>query len=168
VAEAEPLRPAEDGLDAEEKLRNIDLYQPTPDPDRPGPVTGRPAGRRDQVLLAQAPAPPPVTALPVDPAEALEEAAPEGLAAGAAEDIQEVVADLRMAAQTNTEAADRVFVNPPPEWEGQGFPLPALAGLALWLAPACRPDPASRAQHEQQRTRGRPGNRRADAGYREG
>jgi hypothetical protein len=164
VAEAEPVRPAEDGLDAEEKLRNIDLYQPTPDPDRPGPVTGRPGGRQDQVLLAQAPAAPQVTVLPVDPAEPPEEAAPEGRAAGAVEDIRAVVADGGVAVQTNAEVADRVFVNPPPEWEGHRFPLPALAGLALWLTPHCRPDPGRPAQHEQRRKRGRLVNGAAEVG----
>jgi hypothetical protein len=82
----------------------------------------------------------------------------------AAEVIPAVVADRAVAVRSNAEAADRVFVHPPPEWEGQRCRLPALAGLAWWLAPSIRPAPERPERHEQQRKRGRLANTWAGAG----
>jgi microcystin-dependent protein len=129
VAEAELPRPIEQGLDVEEKLRQIDLYQPTPNPDRPGPMSHRPA-RRDQELLALAPV-------------ALTEPAAPPLGANVAEVVEAVIAELREAAPTPTEAADAVFLQPPLEWTGQPWRLLALAGVACWPWSDHRPDPSA-------------------------
>jgi hypothetical protein len=117
VAEAEP-RPAEDGPDLQEKLRGIDLYQPTADPDRPGQVSGRPAGQRDRVVLAQAPV------APADPLSGQQgPRAIEVLGAAAPGD--------REAPPTEPEVADVVFLRPPAEWRGLDLRVLMLAGLAL-------------------------------------
>ena len=58
VAETAPPKPSEDGLDLDRQLREQDLYRPTPDPDRPGPLSGRPERRRVPTLIAQVQADP--------------------------------------------------------------------------------------------------------------
>jgi hypothetical protein len=49
-------RPGEGGIDVDGQLRGIDLYQPPPNPDRPGPSARRPdvPGRRDRHQTAPA------------------------------------------------------------------------------------------------------------------
>jgi hypothetical protein len=142
VADADPRRPAAEGLDVKEKLRDIDLYQPTPNPDRPGPISRQQAAR-DQVLIALAP----VAAEAAPPAGA----ASGRLWAGAAEVVRAVVADMEVAAPSKVEAVDAVFVLPPSQWDGERSRLLALAGLALWPWLDCRPDAERRSRREQER-----------------
>jgi hypothetical protein len=55
VAAAEKPRPAVDGLDLDQLLRELDLYQPTPSPDRPVPFSGSPGEQRGQERMARTP-----------------------------------------------------------------------------------------------------------------
>jgi hypothetical protein len=112
-AEAEPERPAGVVPDVQEKLRGLDLYEPTADPDRPGPLSGQPAGRPVQGQVARVPA---AAAAPADP-DPTRSAAPRCWA-GPAEGVRAVVYDLGVVA-AETSAADAVFVRPPSEWAGQ-------------------------------------------------
>ena len=131
-------RPGEGGIDVPEQLRGIDLYQPTPNPDRPGLISRRPDGpdRGDRVRIARAldggPArvAPAVTAQPpADPEPAESWAAP-------AEVVRAAGADPDLPAPTGAgEATDAVFVLPPLGWDAERSRLLALAlaGFA-WCA----------------------------------
>jgi hypothetical protein len=154
VAEAEPTRRFEDGLDVEEKLRAIDLYQPTRNPDRPGPISRRSAGRWDRDLVALALVAPAVTAPLTDLMSIPEGAAPAPWLTGAAEVIGGVIADLGVEAPTNAEAAHAAFVLPLSEGNGEHCRLLVLAGLALWSWPGGGPDSDRPAEHEPARKRG--------------
>jgi hypothetical protein len=121
LAEMAPPRPAEDGLDLEKQLREQDLYRPTPDPDRPTPLSGRPGGRRGPTLIARAPAVP--VAVP-------EVGEPPRWAQGA-EVVRAVAAGLGPVTPTDLGAADAVFALAPPSWSVEGWRLLGLAGLAL-------------------------------------
>jgi hypothetical protein len=131
LAEAAPPKPTEDGLDLEKQLREQDLYRPTPDPDRPGPLSGRRELPRGPTLIAQAPA---------DPAGEVGEP-PQWWARGA-EVVSAVSAGLRAVAPADAEAADAVFVQAPSSWSVEGWRLLGLAGLALY------PWPHGRSSHE--------------------
>jgi hypothetical protein len=137
-------RPAADGLDVDGKLREIDLYQPTPPPERPGPTSRRPAGQSDEALLAMPPAAQTVTG-PGAPASL------EDWWAGAAEVVPQVAANLATAQPPAPEVTDTIFAQPPPEWDVVRRRLLAVAGLALGLWLDCRPEPKRRAHHEMKR-----------------
>jgi hypothetical protein len=130
AAETAPPKPAEDGLDLDRQLREQDLYRPTPDPDRPGPLSGRPGGRRGPTLIALAPA---------DPAGDVGE--PPRWWAERAEVVEAVVARFRSAPPSDAEAADAVFAQAPPSLSVEGWRLLGLAGLALYPRPHGRPSP---------------------------
>jgi hypothetical protein len=123
VAEGAPPRPSSDGLDLDKHLREQDLYRPTPDPDRPGPLSGQPQGRRGPTLLAQAPA---------DPVP--EVGKPPRWWAERAEAVGAVVARFR-AAPSDEKATDEVFLQAPSVSTGEGWRLLGLAGLALYPWP---------------------------------
>jgi hypothetical protein len=132
LAEAAPPKPTEDGLDLEKQLREQDLYRPTPDPDRPGPLSGRPERRRVPTLLAQAPA---------DTAALPEVEEPSRWWSGGAEVVRAVAAGLGPVTPTDLGAADAVFAQAPPVWSVEGWRLLGLAGLALYPRPHGRFSP---------------------------
>src|SRR6516162_9103120 len=131
LAEAAPPKPSEDGLDLEKQLREQDLYRPTPDPDRPGPLSGRREGRRVPTLLAQAQA---------GPAEVPEGGERPRRWAEVSEVMSAIAAGLRPVAPTEA-AADAVFAQAPPAVSVEGWRLLGVAGLALYPWPRGRPDP---------------------------
>jgi hypothetical protein len=130
ASESAPPKPAEDGLDLEKQLREQDLYRPTPDPDRPGPLSGRREGSRRPSLIAQAPA---------VPAAVPEVGEPPRWWAERAEVVEAVVARFRAAPPTDA-ATDAAFVLGS-SWSGQGWRLLGLAGLALYPWPQGHPQP---------------------------
>jgi hypothetical protein len=130
-------RPGEGGIDVDGQLRGIDLYQPTPNPERPGLISRRPdePGRRDPILLARAfdPGPPQVA----PPVIAQPPAHPEP-----AEVIPAAAAGPEMPAQTGAgQATDAVFVLSPSGWDTERARLLALAlaGSAWWAWSDCLP-----------------------------
>jgi hypothetical protein len=115
-------RPGEGGIDVQEQLRGIDLYQPTPDPDRSGPMSQRTErrGRWDDVWIARASD----SQLPLVANESqAEPCAAPAVTAGQELWVQAAVRDV----------TDAVFVTPPSSWEAGGTHLLALAALA-WCA----------------------------------
>ena len=126
LAESAPPKPAEDGLDLDKQLREQDLYRPTPDPDRPGPLSGRREERRVPTLIAQAPA---------DPAAMPEVEAPPRWWADGAEVVSAIAASLKEVTSTDAKVSDTVFAQVPPSWSVEGWRLLGLAGLALWSWP---------------------------------
>jgi hypothetical protein len=132
LAETTLPKPSEDGLDLEKQLREQDLYRPTPDPDRPGPLSGRPRGRRGPTLIAQAPA---------DPGALPEVEEPSRWWAQGAEVVRTVAAGLGPVTPTDLGAADAVFALAPPSWSVEGWRLLGLAGLALYPWPHGRSSP---------------------------
>jgi hypothetical protein len=128
AAETAPPKPAEDGLDLERQLREQDLYRPTPDPDRPGPLSGRPERRQGPTLIALAPA---------DPTTAPEGRESARWWAERGEVVRAVAADLRAAAPTHA-ATDAAFVLGS-SWSVQDWRLLGLASLALYPWPRGRP-----------------------------
>jgi hypothetical protein len=147
VAEADVMSPI-DGLDVKEKLRDIDLYQPTPAPERPAPVSVVPPRQREQVVLVQAPIATPAGAGPTTevPLTAEDRAL---LCTGLVEVMEEVVAGPGVEAN-NPETTDAVFVLGPSEWTGQHWRLLGLAGLALWQADSF-PDTRRQVKHKAER-----------------
>ena len=127
AAEAAPPRPAEDGLDLEKHLREQDLYQPTPSPDRPVPLSGRPGRHREPTLIART---------PVDLTGEGEE--PPRWRAGVGDVVGTVVTDLGATAPTE-EATDAAFMLAPSAGSAEDWRLLALTGLALWPWPHRRP-----------------------------
>jgi hypothetical protein len=146
LAEPDPPRPAEEGLDLEKQLRGLDLYQPTPNPDRPVPLSGRPEGRRSPTLIAQAPA----AAAPAPEEGRL----PRWWAEGA-EVASAIAANLRLAASTDS-VTDAVFVQAS-SWSAEGWRLLGLAGLALCRWPGCLSQSEGVAQPQERRKTGRIG-----------
>ena len=131
-------RPGEGGIDLEEQLRGIDLYQPTPDPDRPSvtarvpPGPGRPDGVPMALALAGGQAPVAVA----NPARPTADPEPVASWAAPAEVVHAVGADAEVRAQIGAaEAIDAVFVLPPSGWDTERPRLLALtlAGFA-WCA----------------------------------
>jgi hypothetical protein len=102
AAEEGGPRPGAEGLDLQERLRGLDLYQPTPNPDRSGPTTRQPdgQGRWDRTLLAWA----------------LDDGLPPAV---------DVAAELPAGADEG-QAADALFALAPATWDGEGVGLPAL------------------------------------------
>jgi hypothetical protein len=132
LTEMTPPKPSEDGLDLERQLREQNLYRPTPDPDRPGPLSGRPERRRVPTLLAQAPA---------GPAAVPEGEEPSRWRAGVGDVVGAVAAGLRAVTPTDAVAADAVFAQAPPAVSVEGWRVLGVAGLALYPWPRGRPDP---------------------------
>jgi hypothetical protein len=128
LAEVVPPKPAEDGLDLDRQLREQDLYRPTPDPDRPTPLSGRPERRRLLTLIVRAPA---------DPAGVPEGGESPRWCTEGAEMVPPTAADLGAAVPTDA-ATDTVFVLGS-SWSGEGWRLLGLAGLALYPRPRGRP-----------------------------
>jgi hypothetical protein len=155
---AEPPRPGGNILDLEQQLRELDLYQPTPNPDRPGPTSSRPGERHGQELLARTPG---VGALtPADLAVASEEGESRWKA-GLAEVVAAMVADLGAEA-TPAEVSDAVLLLPPSSWGEVRWRLLGLASLALWSWPGCGSRSEGEAEPEPERPRKRPTHGRAD------
>jgi len=130
VADSATPRPAEDGLDLEKQLRELDLYRPTPDPDRPGPLSVRPERRRIPMPIAQMPAG--LAAVPEDGAS------PRWWTRGA-EMAGTVGADLGAVVPSDA-ATDTMFVLGA-SLSGEGWRLLGLAGLALYPWPQGHPQP---------------------------
>jgi hypothetical protein len=152
LAAPEPSRPGVDGLDLEQQLRELDLYQPTPSPDRPGPTSGRPGERRGQELVARTPA--------VDALTPKEGESPKWMA-GLAEVVEAMTADLG-ADSTSAEVSDAVLVQTPSSWDEASWRLFGLAGLALWSWSGRRSE--GKAQPEPERLRSRPVNGKVEGG----
>jgi hypothetical protein len=144
VAAAEKPRPAVDGLDLDKLLRELDLYQPTPSPDRPGPTSGRFGEQRGPERMARTPS----------------------------VDIETLLADLAVAVSAAdceassppAEVSDAVLVQTPSSWSEERWRLLGLAGLALWPWPSCGSQSDGEAQRHQERPRGRLGKGRAECG----
>jgi hypothetical protein len=149
---AEKPRPGGNILDLEQQLRDLDLYQPTPSPDRPGPTSGRRGERRDQELLART---------PTMDAAASEEGESPRWKAGLAEVVAAMAVD-HGADSTPAEASDAVLVRPPSLWGEADWRLFGLAGLALWSWPGSGSPSEGEAQPEPERPRKRPAHGRAD------
>jgi hypothetical protein len=133
-------RPGERGIDVPEQLRGIDLYQPTPNPDRPSPLSRRPDGPRrwDAVLLALAAEGAGPAAAAVVPAEVARAASlPDRSVADTATGPSPVPAF-----SAAERAADAAFVLRPPAWDdGHGLTAAlALAASALWRGYDRRPE----------------------------
>jgi hypothetical protein len=154
LAAAEPPRPGVDGLDLEQQLRELDLYQPAPSPDRPGPTSGRPGERRGQELLARTPADVTVTLL-AELVVASEEGVSPRWMAGLAEIVNAMAADLG-ADSTPAEMSDAVMVQAPSSWGEERWRLLGLAGLALWSWPGYGSRSEGEAQRKPERRKGRP------------
>jgi hypothetical protein len=123
-------RPGEGGIDVDRQLRGIDLYQPTPNPDRPTQISRRPD--RDGVPIVPALA---GNRPQIDPAAAAplpEPESPESLAAPAVAADPAVRTPPRAA-----EVTDAVFALPPSQWGSDGSRLLAsvLAGCAWYAWP---------------------------------
>jgi len=115
AAEEGGPRPGAEGLDLQERLRGLDLYQPTPNPDRSGPTSRQPDGRGrwDRTLLAWA-----------------------------RDDILPPAVDVASGVPAGAErgrAADAVFALPPAAWDGARVQLPALALTSLASADPVQP-----------------------------
>jgi hypothetical protein len=142
VAAAEKPRPPMDGLDLDKLLRELDLYQPTPSPDRPVPFSGSPGEQRGQERMARTPS----------------------------VDIEKLLADLAVASQDGeagsppADVSDAVLVQTPSSWSEERWRLLGLAGLALWPWPGYRSESDSEAQRKPEWSRGRPVNGRAGGG----
>jgi hypothetical protein len=156
AAAGETPRLAEDGLDLDKLLRKLDLYQPTPSPDRPGPSSRRPGEQRGLELIARTPT---VDALPplAELAVASEEGESPRWMAGLAEVVEAMAADLG-AGSTHPEVSDAVLLQPPSSWGEERWRLLGLVGLELWPWPACGCQPESEAQLDPEREREWPGN----------
>jgi hypothetical protein len=134
-----PPRPGEGGVDVRQKLRGLDLYQPTPNPDRDGPQSRRATKGEPWELVRTAPAPVAAPAAPADrPAETV------GDGAGA---------DPNPPALSNR-AVDAAFLLPAPAWDWR---RQLMAGLALTGVAALAARPAGRVLGKRQR--GIPGRR---------
>jgi hypothetical protein len=152
VAAAEKPRPIEDGLDLEQQLRGLDLYQPTPSPDRPVPISGRPGERRGQELIARTSATN-IETLLADLVVPLEKGEQPQWWAGLAEVAEAMVADLESAPKQSAES-DAVLLQPPSAWNRESWRWLELAGLALWPWPGCSSPSDGEAQRKQERQRG--------------
>jgi hypothetical protein len=160
AGETPPL--AEEGLDLDKLLRKLDLYQPTPSPDRPGPSSRRPGEQRGLELIARTPA---VDALPplADRAVASEEGESRRWMAGLAEVVQTMAADLG-ADSTPAEVSDAVMLETPSAWNAESWRLLGLAGLALWSWLGCGSRSEGEAQPDPERPRSRLVNGKAEGG----
>jgi hypothetical protein len=135
VAAAERPRPAVDGLDLDKLLRELDLYQPTPSPERPGPTSGRLEEQRGPERMARTPS----------------------------ADIETLLADLavavmaadREAGSPPAEVSDAVLVQSPSSWSEERWRLLGLAGLALWPWPSCGFQSDGETQRKEDRSSGR-------------
>jgi hypothetical protein len=159
---AETPRPPVDGLDLEQQLRELDLYQPTPSPDRPDPTSGRPGERRGQELLARAPAVDALTPL-ADRAVASEEGESLRPMAGLAEVVEATAADLGAGAMPE-EVSDAVLVQTRSAWGEESWRLLGVVGLVLWPWPACGCQCENQAQTDPERERERLANGKAGGG----
>jgi hypothetical protein len=142
VAAAEKPRPAVDGLDLDKLLRELDLYQPTPSPERPGPISGRLREQRGQERIAWTPSAAIKTLL--------------------ADLVVAVSAADREAGSPPAEMSDTVLVQTPSSWSEERWRLLGLAGLALWPWPSCGFQSDGETQRTPERSRGRLGNGRAE------
>jgi hypothetical protein len=125
--------PTPDGLDLDRLLRELDLYQPTPSPDRPVPFSGQPRERRDQELIARtAPAIDSERAL-ADLAAALDDGGTPLRWIDLAEVVKAMVADLAAGPIQVVSSAMRESALS--SWDGERWYLLGLAGLALWPWP---------------------------------
>lgn len=127
-------RPGEGGIDVPGQLRGIDLYQPPPDPDRPGLISQRPgeAGRGDRAVIALTlnGSPPPaaraLTAQPPTDPEPADAWAPPVEVVRAAGDTP------GRATASPGEATDAVFALSPARWHPEHARLMALAAFVGW------------------------------------
>ncbi len=131
-------RPGEGGIDLEEQLRGIDLYQPTPDPDRPSVTARVPPGpgQWDGVPMALALASGQAPASVAHPARPPADPQPVEWWTAPAEGVRAIGADPEVHEQIGaSEAIDDVFVLPPSGWDAERPRLLALtlAGFA-WCA----------------------------------
>jgi hypothetical protein len=163
VAAAEKPRPSVDGLDLDQLLRELDLYQPTPSPDRPVPFSGRPRERRDQALIARTTPAVDAETLLADLAVALEGRESSRWLAGLAEVVAAMAADLQ-AGSPSAEVSDAVLVQTPSSWDGERWRLLGLVGLALWPWPGYRSESDGEMQRKAERPKSRPANGRAGGG----
>jgi hypothetical protein len=159
---AEPPRPGGNILDLEQQLRELDLYQPTPSPDRPGPSSRRPGEQRGLELIARTPAVDAMMPL-ADLAVASEEGESSRWMAGLGEVVEAMAADLK-AGSTPAEVSDAVLVQTPLAWGEERWRLLGLAGLALWPWLGCGSQPAGETEAEAERPRRQPANGRAGVG----
>jgi hypothetical protein len=162
LATSEPPRPPVEGLDLEQQLRELDLYQPTPSPDRPGPTSGRPSERQGQELMVRTPSVDALTPL-ADLAVASEEGELPQWRAGFAEVVEAMAADLGAGA-TPAEVSDAVLVQTPSSWAEASLRLLGLAGLVLWPWPGCGCQSESQVQPDPERPGDRLANGRAENG----
>jgi hypothetical protein len=151
-----------DGLDLEQQLRELDLYRPTPSPDRPGPTSNRPREQRDQELMARTPAVDAMTPL-ADLAVASEEGESPRWMVGLDEVMAAMAADLG-ADSTHAEVYDAVMLETPAPWDEESWRLLGLAGLALWPGPGCGCQSESQVQPDPERPGVRLANGRAENG----
>ncbi len=124
-------RPGEGGIDVPEQLRGIDLYQPPPEPDRPGLISQRPdeAGRAVIALTLNG-RPPPVTQVltaqpPADPEPAGAWTPPAGVVRAGGDTPGRATA-------SPAEAADALFALAPSRRHAEGARLMALAAFVGW------------------------------------
>jgi hypothetical protein len=142
-----------DGLDLDKLQRELDLYQPTPSPDRPGPTSGRLGQQRGQERMARTPSAD-IETLLVDLALASEEGESPRWLAGLADVVAAMAAD-REAGSPPAEVSDAVLVQAPSSWDGEGWRLLGLAGLALWPGPGNGFQSDGETQRKQERSRER-------------
>jgi hypothetical protein len=154
AAAAEKPRPGVNILDLEQQLRELDLYQPTPSPDRPGPTSSRPGERHGQEQLARTPA---VNVLTPEEGES-----PRWMA-GLAEVVPAMAADLGAGA-TPAELSDAVLLQPPSSWGEERWRLLGLAVLALWPWPGGGSQSEGEAEPRQERRKKRSPKGRAGGG----
>jgi hypothetical protein len=152
VAAAVKPRPAEDGLDLDKLLRELDLYQPMPSRDRPVPFSGRPGERRDQEFIARTTPSVDAETVLADLALASEHAGPTRWWARVAAVVEAMVSDLG-AAPTQATVSDAMMASELSSWEGERWRLLGLAGLVLWQWPGYRSESDGVAESKQQRQR---------------
>jgi hypothetical protein len=161
---AEKPRPGVNILDLEQQLRELDLYQPTPSPDRPGPTSSRPGERREQELLAQKLAIDAMT--PADLAMTREEGEPPRWMAGLAEVVAAMAADL--GSTPPAEVSDAALLQPPSSWGEERWRLLGLAGLALWSWPGSGSSSEGEEEPRQEKQKERPSGGRTAGGSQRG
>jgi hypothetical protein len=159
VTAAEKPRPSLDGLDLDKLLRELDLYQPTPSPERPVPFSGRPGERHGQERMARTPSAD-IETLLADLAVASEDEESSRWLAGLAEFVEAMAADLE-AGPPSAEVSDAVLVQTPSSWSEESWRQLGLAGLALWSWPSCGLQSDGETQGKPEWPRRRPVNGRA-------
>jgi hypothetical protein len=152
VAAAEKPRPSVDGLDLDKLLRELDLYQPTPSPDRPVPFSGRPGERRDQALIARTTPALDAETLLADLAMALEDGEVPRCWARVAEVVEAMASDLGVA-PTQAAVSDAMMASELSSWDGESWRQLGLAGLVLWPWPGYCSESDSEARPKQRRQR---------------